>query len=51
MPAWLADHVTEIQQLAVARPETPTTTVVDILGRPPRTLDAFLQEHRAHFLH
>lgn len=50
MPAWLADHVTEIQQLAVARPETPTTTVVDILGRPPRTLDAFLQEHRAHFL-
>ncbi|MGW7332655.1 SDR family oxidoreductase [Streptomyces sp. NPDC054840] len=49
MPTWLADHVTEIQQLAVARPETPTTTVVDILGRPPRTLDAFLQEHRAHF--
>ncbi|MGW6848287.1 NmrA family NAD(P)-binding protein [Streptomyces virginiae] len=50
MPAWLADHVTEIQRLAVARPETPDTTVVDILGRPPRTLDAFLQEHRAHFL-
>ncbi|MFD7786747.1 SDR family oxidoreductase [Streptomyces nojiriensis] len=49
MPAWLADHVTEIQQLAVARPETPTTTVSDVLGRPPRTLDAFLHEHRAHF--
>ncbi|MFZ3474930.1 SDR family oxidoreductase [Streptomyces sp. 2.9] len=50
LPAWLADHVTEIQQLAVTRPETPTTTVTDILGRPPRTVDAFLHdEHRAHF--
>ncbi|WP_330300443.1 SDR family oxidoreductase [Streptomyces sp. NBC_00503] len=49
MPTWLADHVTEIQQLAIARPETPTTTVSDILGRPPRTLDAFLHEHQAHF--
>ncbi|MFF0216002.1 NmrA family NAD(P)-binding protein [Streptomyces vinaceus] len=49
MPTWLADHVTEIQQLAVARPETPTTAVTDILGRPPRTLDAFLDEHHTHF--
>lgn len=49
MPDWLADHVTEIQQLAVTRPERPTTTVTDLLGRPPRTLDAFLREHHAHF--
>ncbi|MFK8907169.1 SDR family oxidoreductase [Streptomyces sp. YS-3] len=49
MPTWLADHVVEIQQLAVARPETPTTTVTDILGRPPRTLDAFLREHHGQF--
>ncbi|MEV7443891.1 NmrA family NAD(P)-binding protein [Streptomyces sp. NPDC091204] len=49
MPAWLADHVTEIQQLAVTRPETPTDTVSRILGRPPRTLDAFLHENRDHF--
>ncbi|WP_327418691.1 NmrA family NAD(P)-binding protein [Streptomyces sp. NBC_01233] len=49
MPAWLADHVTEIQQLAVARPETPTGTVSQILGRPPRTLDAFLHENRDRF--
>ncbi|MDQ0313493.1 uncharacterized protein YbjT (DUF2867 family) [Kitasatospora herbaricolor] len=49
MPDWLAAHVTEIQQLAVARPETPTNTVAGILGRPPRTLDAFLDEHRDHF--
>ncbi|MGW1774836.1 SDR family oxidoreductase [Streptomyces sp. NPDC002104] len=49
MPDWLADHVTEIQRLAVTRPERPTTTVADLLGRPPRTLDAFLREHHAHF--
>ncbi|WUN77847.1 NmrA family NAD(P)-binding protein [Streptomyces erythrochromogenes] len=49
MPAWLAEHVTEIQQLAVARPECPTGDVARILGRPPRTLDAFLHEHRDRF--
>ena len=49
MPAWLADHVTEIQQLALARPETPTDTVTRILGRTPRTLDAFLDENRDLF--
>ncbi|MEC4570340.1 NmrA family NAD(P)-binding protein [Streptomyces virginiae] len=49
MPAWLADHVTEIHQLAVARPEYPNDTVSRILGRPPRTLDAFLHEHRHNF--
>ncbi|GLX38452.1 nucleotide-diphosphate-sugar epimerase [Streptomyces roseochromogenus] len=49
MPAWLAEHVTEIQRLAATRPEAPTAAVADILGRPPRTLDAFLREHRAHF--
>ncbi|WP_319721078.1 NmrA family NAD(P)-binding protein [Streptomyces sp. MB09-01] len=49
LPAWLAAHVTEIQQLAVARPETPTGAVSCILGRPPRTLDAFLHENRDHF--
>ncbi|MER6216810.1 SDR family oxidoreductase [Streptomyces sp. NPDC001674] len=50
MPDWLADHVTEIQHLAKARPERPTGTVADLLGRPPRTLHAFLHEHRAAFL-
>ncbi|MFJ9591816.1 NmrA family NAD(P)-binding protein [Streptomyces virginiae] len=49
MPAWLADHVAEIQQLAVARPEFPNDVVARILGRPPRTLDAFLNEHRDNF--
>ncbi|MEU3465531.1 SDR family oxidoreductase [Streptomyces sp. NPDC006733] len=49
MPAWLAEHVVEIQQLTLTRPETPTTTVRDLLGRPPRTLTAFLHDQHATF--
>ncbi|MFG2668982.1 NmrA family NAD(P)-binding protein [Streptomyces sp. NPDC048387] len=45
MPPWLASHVVEIQQLAVARPESPNGTIETILGRPARTLHAFLREH------
>ncbi|MEE1737699.1 NAD(P)H-binding protein [Streptomyces sp. BE147] len=49
MPDWLASHVVEIQQLAIARPESPNDTVETVLGRPARTLDAFLREHLAMF--
>ncbi|MCM2387180.1 NmrA family NAD(P)-binding protein [Streptomyces sp. CWNU-1] len=49
MPPWLANHVVEIQQLAVSHPESPTDAVARILGRDPRTLDAFLHEHLGRF--
>ncbi|MCX4744470.1 NmrA family NAD(P)-binding protein [Kitasatospora sp. NBC_01287] len=45
LPGWLADHVVEIQRLAVARPERPTDAVARLLGRAPRGLEAFLVEH------
>ncbi|MER7755868.1 NmrA family NAD(P)-binding protein [Kitasatospora sp. NPDC097643] len=45
MPAWLAAHVVEIQQLAVVRREVPDDTATRLTGRPPRTLEAFLREH------
>lgn len=45
MPPWLADHVIEIQQLAIARPESPNDTIETVLGRPARTLRAFIHEH------
>ncbi|MER5726799.1 NmrA family NAD(P)-binding protein [Streptomyces sp. NPDC002138] len=45
LPGWLADHVVEIQRLAVTRPEAPTDTVARLLGRAPRGLEAFLTEH------
>ncbi|MEV7253578.1 hypothetical protein [Streptomyces cyaneofuscatus] len=49
MPPWLAEHVVEIQQLAVCHPESPTDTVARVLGREPRTLDSFLHEHLGRF--
>ncbi|GAB2515283.1 NmrA family NAD(P)-binding protein [Nocardia heshunensis] len=51
MPGWLADHVTEIQRMAITRPERPTDTVAEILGRPPRTLEFFLSENLKAFGH
>ncbi|MFI6041850.1 NAD(P)H-binding protein [Nocardia sp. NPDC051321] len=45
LPTWLADHIIEIQQLAIAQPEHPTDTVAQILGKPPRTLESFLTEN------
>ncbi|WP_323138007.1 NmrA family NAD(P)-binding protein [Streptomyces sp. NBC_01433] len=49
MPPWLAEHVVDVQQLAVSHPESPTDTVARVLGREPRTLDAFLREHLGRF--
>ncbi|MFI6581113.1 NmrA family NAD(P)-binding protein [Embleya sp. NPDC050493] len=45
LPDWLAAHVVEIRQLAVNRPEEPTDTVARLLGRPPRTVAAYLDEN------
>lgn len=49
MPEWMADHVVEIQAMAMALPEQPTNTVKRLLGREPRTLDDFLQENIGAF--
>ncbi|GKU78814.1 SDR family oxidoreductase [Paenibacillus sp. L3-i20] len=45
MPPWLANHVVEIQTMSTIVPEVPTNTVKEMLGRDPRTIDAFLLEH------
>ncbi|MFG2819185.1 NmrA family NAD(P)-binding protein [Kitasatospora sp. NPDC048365] len=45
LPDWLAAHVVEIQQLAVARTEIPDDTFQRLTGRAPRTLEAFLTEN------
>ncbi|WP_329192022.1 MULTISPECIES: NmrA family NAD(P)-binding protein [unclassified Streptomyces] len=49
MPPWLASHVVEIQRLATERPESPNDTIETLLGRPARTLHAFLREHLPAF--
>ena len=50
LPAWLARHVVELEELAVRIPERPTGEMQKVLGRYPRTVDEFLQEHRAAFI-
>ncbi|WP_306432486.1 NmrA family NAD(P)-binding protein [Streptomyces sp. A1136] len=45
MPPWLASHVVEIQQLAIARPESPNDTIETVLDRPAGTLHDFIREH------
>lgn len=47
---WLVEHLVEIQELASTHPETPGTTVAELLGRPPRSLDSFVTENQQRFL-
>ncbi|MEU1426733.1 NAD(P)H-binding protein [Nocardia sp. NPDC005746] len=49
LPGWLANHIMEIQRLAITHPERPTDTVARILGKPPRTLESFLMENLEAF--
>lgn len=49
MPDWLAAHIVEVQLMAVAQLEVPTTTIADLLGREPRTLEDFLAENIQQF--
>jgi uncharacterized protein YbjT (DUF2867 family) len=49
LPAWLASHIVELEELAIQVPERPSTTIRETLGRSPRTIDEFIQEHRAAF--
>lgn len=49
MPPWIANHVVEIQAMATVIQERPTDTVQHLLGRSPRTLDAFLYEQMDYF--
>ncbi|MGW8956873.1 SDR family oxidoreductase [Paenibacillus sp. NPDC055715] len=49
MPPWLANHVVEIQTMSTLVPESPNDTVKRLLGREPRTLNAFLHECVDHF--
>ncbi|WP_068618175.1 SDR family oxidoreductase [Paenibacillus tuaregi] len=49
LPPWIANHVIEIQAMATVIPERPTDTIRHLLNREPRTLAAFLHEHKEAF--
>ncbi len=49
MPDWLAEHVVELDLMALARSEAGTTMLDDWLAQPARTFDEFLAEQRNAF--
>jgi regulator of protease activity HflC (stomatin/prohibitin superfamily) len=49
LPPWLARHIVELDAFAALVPEQLNDTLQRVLGRYPRTMDEFLQEHRTAF--
>ena len=50
LPEWLAQHIVELEELAIRIPEQATNSVAALLDRAPRTMNAFLHEHRSAFM-
>jgi uncharacterized protein YbjT (DUF2867 family) len=50
VPEWLAQHIVELEELAIRIPEQATNSVAAFLDRPARTMDSFLHEHRSAFM-
>ncbi|MFD6511365.1 hypothetical protein [Bacillus sp. NPDC060175] len=49
MPIWLENHIVEIQAMSMGIQENPTDTVKELIGKEPRTLNAFLREYKENF--
>ncbi|GAA2979614.1 NAD(P)H-binding protein [Actinokineospora diospyrosa] len=49
VPGWVADWLLGIWAGAADVPETPLSTVADVLGRPARTLKEWATDHAADF--
>lgn len=49
LPNWLANHIIELDNLAIQVPEPKIDTITDLIGRKPRTMDEYLQENRHLF--
>jgi len=49
LPKWLANHIVELDDLAIKVPEPETDTVTDLILRKPRIMEEYLQEYRHLF--
>ncbi|NQX41465.1 Uncharacterized conserved protein YbjT, contains NAD(P)-binding and DUF2867 domains [Pedobacter steynii] len=49
LPEWLANHIVELDDLAIKVPEPERDTITDLILRKPRIMDEYLQESRHHF--
>lgn len=48
LPEWLANHIVELDDLAIKVPEPERDTITDLILRKPRIMDEYLQECRHH---
>ncbi|EHO11666.1 NmrA family NAD(P)-binding protein [Myroides odoratimimus] len=49
LPTWLANHIVELDNLAIQVPEPKTDNITALIGEKPRTMDEYLQENRHLF--
>jgi uncharacterized protein YbjT (DUF2867 family) len=49
LPKWLANHIVELDNLAIKVPEPETDTVRNLILRKPYIMEEYLQEHRHLF--
>lgn len=49
LPNWLANHIVELDDLAIKKPEPNDDTIEKILNRKPRIINAYLQESKHLF--
>lgn len=49
LPEWLANHIIELDDLAIKVPEPDKDTVTDLILQKPRIMDEYLQESRHLF--
>jgi uncharacterized protein YbjT (DUF2867 family) len=50
LPSWLANHIVELDVLAINNPESNEDTVEKILNRKPRLINTYLQEAKQLFV-
>ncbi|HVI45868.1 MAG TPA: NmrA family NAD(P)-binding protein [Chitinophaga sp.] len=49
LPEWLANHIVELDDLAIKIPEPGYDTITNLIARKPRIMDEYLQESRYLF--
>ncbi|MGU3377534.1 NmrA family NAD(P)-binding protein [Chryseobacterium sp. M5A1_1a] len=49
LPVWLANHIVELDELAIKIPEPERDNITNLMSRKPRIMEEYLQENRHLF--